>query len=128
MGLRNELFISKQKQNQIRQNQEEISRIIKQKKFYLKHKLQYEDEKSVSKKDEIDIGDESQLQLEQQELQPVLPYDDDENADMMERLLANIPNMLNNNSFKFIPLDPSPAKLSGKGALALGAESISSPP
>ena len=47
---------------------------------------------------------------------------------MMERLLANIPNMLNNNSFKFIPKDNSPSKVAGKASLALGGDSTGGSP
>ena len=84
---------------------------------------------STDKKEEIDIndgegdGDDKTLDDRQDSL---IFNEDDTNADITERLLANIPNMLKNNSFKFIPKDISPPKGgSFKAKDLLGGDEIS---
>ena len=75
--------MAKQRQDQIRHNNEEISRIIKQKKFYLKHKLVFD---AVPEGTVDSLGSAAEDQENQQfgRLSSINP-----DADIKERLIAN---------------------------------------
>lgn len=79
----------------------------------MKHKLEYEGQKSVGKKDEVDIGEEEELIIRQDSS---ILWDDDKGLDISMRSIAKIPTILDNNSFKYIPKDELLNGISGKAA------------